>query len=72
MEFIAYDDQGTIKIGSKEDCQKIIREWTKTEEAYEIYNDEDLWNIYNFFNKNHQEDYFEYYGFKIKKINIRR
>ena len=50
MEFIAYDDQGTIKIGSKEDCQKIIREWTKTEEAYEIYNDEDLWNIYNFFN----------------------
>ncbi|MFK7780285.1 MAG: hypothetical protein QM490_03980 [Candidatus Gracilibacteria bacterium] len=69
MEFIVYDDCGVIHRGSKEECQKAIRDWSRTEEAEEIYNEDDLGNIYRFFNKNHQEDYFEYYGFKIEKID---
>lgn len=66
--YIAYDDEGIITTGTKRECLDSIRDWSTTEEAEMVYNEDDLGNIYRFFNKEHlEEGFISYYGFTVKQ-----
>jgi len=67
--YIAYDDLGTILLGTKEDCLKSIVSWAESAEAEEHYSEDDLVLIIDFFNQsNYNSEIIAYSGFIVSKI----
>lgn len=56
--YVAYDDEGIIKEGTKQECLDAIRDWTITEEAEKLYDEDTLGNIYRFFNRKDDDNTF--------------
>jgi len=69
--FIAYDDNGTFKKGTFEECKNNIVAWAEDqeEENGNIYSENELIEIINFFSREHKgKDFISFRGFSIKDI----
>ena len=68
MQYIAYDDEGTIKIGTKKECLTSIVELVESGDLDNVYHENDLIEISNYFNRQHKEvDEMSFSGFHIEK-----
>lgn len=67
MQYIAYDDEGTIKIGTKQECLKSIVELVENGELDNVYDENELIEIDNYFSRKHKdEDEISFSGFNVK------
>ena len=68
MWYVAYDDEGIIKIGAKRECLASIVELVENGELDNVYNENDLMEIFNYFSKKHEdEDEMSFSGFYIER-----
>ena len=70
MQYIAYDDEGIIKVGTKQECLKSIIDLVEDGELDNVYNSDDLDNIFRYFSRKFEDDeeIISYYGFTIKEV----
>ena len=69
MQYIAYDDEGIIKVGTKQECLKSIVDLVESGELDNVYDKNDLIEILNYFSRKFKnENEISFSGFHIKKI----
>ena len=69
MEYIAYDDEGTIKVGTKQECLKSIVDLVEDGELDNVYDENDLIEILNYFSRKFEEEKeMSFSGFHIKEV----
>ena len=69
MQYMAYDDEGIIKVGTKQECLKGIVDLIESGELDNVYDESDLIEILNYFSRKFDEEKnISFYGFSIQKI----
>jgi len=68
------DDLGLIQEGELDDCLFVLFEWLNSDKAKETYSEDELRQIYNFFDNDEytlfkdNDKFVEYFGFKLERI----
>ena len=69
MQYIAYDDEGIIKVGTKQECLKSIVDLVENGNLDNVYNEDDLENILKYFSRKFDEEKeMSFSGFHIKEL----
>ena len=69
MQYMAYDDMGIIKVGTKQECLKSIVDLVEDGELDNVYDENELIEILNYFSRKHEnEDNISFSGFHIKEV----
>ena len=72
--YIAYDDEGIFAHGTLEECKEAVREMIKDGTLENVYNEDELIEIYNYFSRTsegysgHDVKRIDFSGFTVKKV----